>query len=69
MINRGKAGNICFGPKQIETLRACFNDFDKDGSGQIGIDELEDPLIALGIADTREEVDRILSKRDNDKSG
>jgi len=26
---------------------------DDDGSGSIGIDELEDPLIALGLVDNR----------------
>jgi len=26
---------------------------DDDGSGSIGVDELEDPLIALGLVDNR----------------
>jgi hypothetical protein len=29
---------------------------DDDGSGSIGQEELEEPLIGLGIADSREEV-------------
>ena len=35
-------------------LKDCFNDLDEDGSEAIGVDELEDPLIALGLVDSRE---------------
>lgn len=37
----------------MKILSECFNDLDEDGSAAIGIDELEDPLIALGLVDTR----------------
>lgn len=42
---------------------------DDDGSGSIGIDELEEPLIGLGLADTREEVIEMIMNVDDDKSG
>lgn len=38
---------------QIRKLRECFNSLDNDGSGAIGVEELEDPLIGLGFAETR----------------
>jgi len=42
---------------------------DEDGSGSIGTDELVDPLISLGLAQTREQVDKIVDSVDDDKSG
>ena len=49
---------------------------DGDGSGKsildlgsIGLEELEDPLIALGLAQTREEVEKLIEEVDEDKSG
>ena len=45
-----------FSDEEIRKLLECFSSLDDDGSGSIGIDELEEPLIGLGIADTREEV-------------
>ena len=32
---------------------SCSGSLDDDGSGSIGVDELEDPLIALGLVDNR----------------
>jgi len=45
----GKERYIDFDDKQLKMLKDCFNDLDEDGSGSIGIDELQDPLIALGL--------------------
>lgn len=36
---------------EIKKLKECFGSLDNDGSGAIGIEELEDPLIGLGFAD------------------
>ena len=37
----------------MSILKDCFNELDDDGSQAIGVNELEDPLIALGLLDTR----------------
>jgi len=42
---------------------------DEDGSGSIGLGELEDPLISLGIAESRDEVNKIVLSVDDDGSG
>jgi len=42
---------------------------DGDGSGAIGIEELEEPLIGLGFADTREEIMDMIRLVDDDGSG
>lgn len=39
---------------------------DGDGSGAIGIEELEDPLIALGLVNNRDEVEKIMKEVDDD---
>ena len=49
-------------------LKDCFNDLDEDGSHAIGIDELEDPLIALGLVDNRQQVEEMVLAVDEDKN-
>jgi centrin-1 len=41
-------------------LRKYFQELDEDGSGSIGIEELEKPLISLGLCKTRAEVYKII---------
>ena len=50
----------------MEELRQYFKDLDDDGSEAIGVDELEDPLIALGLVENRQQVERILASADED---
>lgn len=47
-------------------LNDCFNDLDEDGSQAIGVDELEDPLIALGLVDNRAQVVEMVASIDDD---
>lgn len=49
----GKEDYINFSDEDLEKLRTYFRSLDSDGGGSIGIDELEDPLIALGLVDNR----------------
>jgi Ca2+-binding EF-hand superfamily protein len=42
---------------------------DGDGSGSIGIEELEEPLIGLGLAGNRDEVQEMIDEVDEDGSG
>ena len=39
---------------------------DTDGSKAIGADELEDPFIALGLVNSREQVEQIVNEIDDD---
>jgi len=50
---RGKTHCIDFDDEELKQLRDHFNSLDEDGSGEIGVDELEDPLIALGLVENR----------------
>lgn len=49
-------------------LHQYFNSLDDDGSGSIGVDELEDPLIALGLVENRQQVVKIVELVDEDGS-
>lgn len=46
-----------------------FNALDADGSKAIGVEELEDPLIALGFVSSREEVQKLIEMVDEDGTG
>ena len=37
-------------------LKECFEAIDLNHDGKLGIDELEDPFIGLGLAENREDV-------------
>lgn len=50
-------------------MKECFLALDDDGSEAIGIDELEEPLIGLGFADTRDDVQEMIDDVDDDGSG
>ena len=66
---RGKSGVLEFADDELKKLMECFNQLDEDGSGSIGIDELEAPLIGLGFASTRSQVQKLIDEVDEDQTG
>jgi Ca2+-binding EF-hand superfamily protein len=66
LCSRGKGHLLDFTDPEVAKLRECFEELDADGGGSIGLDELEEPLIGLGIANTREEVNDLIMKIDDD---
>lgn len=46
-----------------------FTSLDQEGRGSIGCRELEEPLIALGLADNRKQVEEMIKLVDSDDSG
>ena len=68
-INRGKGHVLHFTDEEIKKLKDCFNALDDDGSKSISVDELEEPLIGLGLAQTREDVQEMIDAVDDDGSG
>ena len=50
----------------MEILNDCFNDLDEDGSQAIGVEELVDPLIALGLVDNLKQVEEMVMEMDDD---
>lgn len=66
---RGKHGCIDFTDEERFELRRYFDSLDKNGSGSIGVAELEETLISLGLADTRQDVLAFVAAVDEDDSG
>jgi len=50
-------------------MKQYFNSLDKKGCGSIGIDELEELLLSVGLMETREEIKALIDSVDEDKSG
>ncbi|OWZ09727.1 hypothetical protein PHMEG_00017525 [Phytophthora megakarya] len=46
-------------------MRRWFDSLDADGSGEVGLDELEDPLVSVGLAGSRDDVQRLIEEVDN----
>ena len=69
MFKHGRNHLLDFTDEEILKLRECFCSLDDDGEGTISIEELEMPLIGLGIADTRKEVEDMINEVDEDGSG
>jgi len=57
---------LSFTDCETRKLKDCFEALDDDGGGSIGLDELEWPLIGLGLADTRQEVEDLILSVDDD---
>ena len=55
--------------RQLRQLKDCFLSLDDDKSGSIGVDELQEPLIGLGFANTYEDVEKMVEEVDEDASG
>ena len=62
----GKKKYIDFDKERRKALIDVFDQLDEDGSKSIGVNELEDPLIALGLVQSREQVEQMVAEV-NDK--
>ena len=56
MNKHGKSSLLDFTDNEINKLRNCFNQMDETQSGSIGLEDLEEPLIGLGLAETVAEI-------------
>lgn len=50
------------------TLRRWFEELDFDGSGEVNVEELQDPMLSSGILKTREQVMRVLANVDKNNT-
>jgi Ca2+-binding EF-hand superfamily protein len=67
--NHGKSVYIGFDDVDRRELRKFFNSLDDSRRGSIGYKELEEPLLALGLAETRQQVKEMVDVVDRDGSG
>ena len=68
LAKHGKDEYIDFTKEHRRELIKVFNQLDEDGSKEIGVNELEDPLIALGLVSSREQVEKMVSELDENMS-
>ena len=55
--------------KEKRNLKSWFDSLDRDGSGEIDVDELLDPLLSTGLAKTVSDVRTLVRSVDDDNSG
>lgn len=65
----GKSDDWKYQRRRLHMLRQWFNLLDADGSGEVGLDELADPLISTGLARNRQDVVRLIQSVDKNQSG
>ena len=69
LCSRGKVRYLDFLDSEIQKLKECFGSLDENGGGSIGVEELENPLIGLGFAENKKEIQDMIDLVDKDKSG
>ena len=55
--------------EQEKMLREWFEALDADGSGDISVDELEEPLISIGLVSSKEDLEEMIRKYDSSGDG
>ena len=69
LYKHGKGSLIDFEKDQLVLLRNCFDQLCDDGIESIGVEELEEPLIAMGLVANRSEVEKLVAEVDQDQNG
>lgn len=65
---RGKTVKQPYTNKEKRILRKWFQQLDYDGSGEVNVEELQDPMLSAGILKTREQVVRVLANVDKNNT-
>eukprot|EP00946_MAST-07B_sp_MAST-7B-sp1_P004065 g4065.t1 len=55
--------------EHMKRLRAWWEFLDADGGGTLSVDELEDPLVSVGLATGRADVEKLIEKHDTNGEG
>ena len=66
--SHGKRVTGEYNNKEKRQLRCWFKELDYDNSGEVNVNELQDALISSGILKTREQVKRVLTNADKNRS-
>ncbi|GMI38849.1 hypothetical protein TrCOL_g10234 [Triparma columacea] len=66
---RGKGAKMGERMEQEKMLRDWFEALDADGSGDISVDELEEPLISIGLVSSKEDLEEMIRKYDSSGDG
>lgn len=69
MKKHGKGEFVDFSIKERAKIRSVFKELDADQSGALDLNELYEPLLALGLVETKKEVKLMMDKVDTNGSG
>ncbi|KAG1687408.1 hypothetical protein DVH05_005205 [Phytophthora capsici] len=69
LTKHAKQPKFQFTGEQKRMLRQWFNALDTDKSGKISVEELEDPMLSIGIVNDTREIQQIVNKLDKDSNG
>ncbi|KAG3107388.1 hypothetical protein PI124_g13154 [Phytophthora idaei] len=69
LTKHAKHPRFQFSGEQKRMLRQWFDALDTDGSGKISVEELEDPMLSIGIVNDTREIEQIVNKLDKDSNG
>ncbi len=50
-------------------MKKWFDLLDSDGSGELSVEEFQDPLLSMGLVESSEEISRMIAAFDRDGSG
>ena len=64
----GKKSTAKYTNDEKRKLRTWFQELDYDGSGEVNVEELQDPLLSAGILKTKEQVVRVLANVDKNNT-
>ncbi len=67
--NRGKGTKMATEMDRVRMLRDWFEALDVDGSGDISVDELEEPLISIGLVSSKADLIDMINKYDSSGDG
>ena len=65
---RGLVPAVDFSNKDKRLLRNWFRELDYDGSGEVNVHELQDPMLSAGILRTKDQVIRVLANIDRNNT-
>ena len=69
MKKHGKGDFIDFNSDERAKMRSIFKQLDEDNSGVLTLDELYEPLLALGLVENKKQVVEMMKKVDTNNSG
>ncbi|EEY55311.1 uncharacterized protein PITG_09245 [Phytophthora infestans T30-4] len=69
LTKHAKQPRFQFSGEQKRMLRQWFDALDTDKSGKISVEELEDPMLSIGIVNDTREIEQIVNKLDKDSNG
>ncbi|GMI02564.1 hypothetical protein TrVE_jg10602 [Triparma verrucosa] len=66
---RGRGAKMATEMDRVKMLRDWFEALDADGSGDISVEELEEPLISIGVVASKEDLIAMINKYDSSGDG